>query len=54
MKWLQLNCRDSVATTCRSGKTSARRIMRDRLGTENPFPNSEANSFDSVERISFP
>ena len=48
MKWLQLNCLDSVETMWRSGKTSAKRSMRKRLGREKPSPNSSVNRAASV------
>ena len=49
-KWLRPNCRDSVTTISRSGKTSASWIMRRRFFSANPCPNSRASWVARVAR----
>ncbi|MNV91442.1 hypothetical protein D3C71_1859340 [compost metagenome] len=54
MKWLQLRCSDSVATTSWSGNTSANCTMRRKLRKPNACPYSATNCVDSVDTISSP
>ena len=54
MKWLQLRCGDSDATTASSGNTSANCTMRRKLRTPKLRPYSRTNCVDSVDTICSP